>query len=657
MLSNTNMTSIQRRRTQHRRQNSTPAAFEAPTVRPLPANIRQHSRHRTGMSLDLRGLNLDPILRSARGPIPEPFTPVKLESYQQDDSTVSITNLGQPQQHHLQVAQTHSTAQPGSPVQYLHSSEQQYPPSPQTPHRSLHQQQPAQPQPPTEQQLKELHEHISKVYGSYGQVFVNILPTPITTPQKPARLPSHEPLDTAPMPSNLSDMAEINLDPPTGTELNFTFENPESDMGYESSSYYTSDALSPGRSPCSSPRQKSTKTFLEDVEEYADEMAFSQPPPLFLSNDRDMNGHPDSTADYPRSSSIVELDVDASIEYTGIAPEDVQRFISEQDPNDGRWSCLYPECDKTFGRRENIRSHVQTHLGDRQFRCNGCGKCFVRQHDLKRHSKIHTGTKPYKCPCSAGFARQDALTRHRQRGMCVGGFPDAVRREVKRGRPKKSRPDFDERVKKSGRTRRRALASAASSSAGGSPPSDYSSPHHHTPQTYSMASGPVNSGSSSDSFGGPLSASSDPFSFDNTSSPYSHSSPANAKYQPSSPFEEDETSMNLLRQLSAEGFTQTPPMSPSDHASPSEGDHGSETSHSTNKSQKTSSTPSDASLSNQFTTPPTSPVEPIQDSLDDLFNDFDQGLSSCSQYDLEMKAMTDFTSFDNNEPYEMLDFM
>ncbi|KAF2495255.1 hypothetical protein BU16DRAFT_385217 [Lophium mytilinum] len=657
MLSNTNMTSIQRRRTQHRRQNSTPTAFEAPTVRPLPANIRQHNRHRTGMSLDLRGLDLDSMLRSGRGSIPEPFTPVKLESYQQDDSTVSITNLGQPQQHHLQVAQTHSIAQPGSPVQYSHSSEHNYPPSPHTPHRSLHQQQPA-PQPPTEQQLKELHEHINKVYGSYGQVFVNILPTPITTPQKPARLPSHEPLDTAPMPSNLSDMAEINLDPPTGAELNFAFENPESDMGYESSSYYTSDALSPGRSPCSSPRRKSSKTFLEDVEEYADEMAFSQPPSLFPSTHRDLNGLPDSTADYQRSSSIVDLDVDASIEYTGIAPEDVQRFISEQDPKDGRWSCLYPECDKTFGRRENIRSHVQTHLGDRQFRCNGCGKCFVRQHDLKRHSKIHTGTKPYKCPCSAGFARQDALTRHRQRGMCVGGFPDAIRREVKRGRPKKSRPEMEDRVRKAGKTRlRRALASAASSCAGGSPPSDYSSPHHQTPPTYSMASGPVNSGSGSDSFGGPLSASSDPFSFDSASSPYSHASPANIKYQPSSPFEEDETSMNLLRQLSAEGFTQTPPMSPENHASPSEGAHSSQTSQSSRKNQKASTAPSTASLSNQFTTPPTSPIEPTQDSLDDLFNDFDQGVSSCSQYDLEMKAMTDFTSFDNNAPYDMLDFM
>ncbi|KAF2237311.1 hypothetical protein EV356DRAFT_421947, partial [Viridothelium virens] len=82
--------------------------------------------------------------------------------------------------------------------------------------------------------------------------------------------------------------------------------------------------------------------------------------------------------------------------------------------------CLYEDCAKKFGRRENIKSHVQTHLGDRQFKCNECQKCFVRQHDLKRHAKIHSGDKPHICLCGNGFARHDALTRHRQRGVCIG---------------------------------------------------------------------------------------------------------------------------------------------------------------------------------------------------------------------------------------------
>ncbi|ORY12462.1 hypothetical protein BCR34DRAFT_461923, partial [Clohesyomyces aquaticus] len=66
----------------------------------------------------------------------------------------------------------------------------------------------------------------------------------------------------------------------------------------------------------------------------------------------------------------------------------------------------------TFRRLETIRSHVQAHLSDRQFRCNGCGKCFVREHDLKRHSYTHSGNEPHKCLCGAGFIRYDAFTRH-----------------------------------------------------------------------------------------------------------------------------------------------------------------------------------------------------------------------------------------------------
>ena len=38
--------------------------------------------------------------------------------------------------------------------------------------------------------------------------------------------------------------------------------------------------------------------------------------------------------------STPDLDVDASLEYTGIAPEEVQRYISEQDPETNKWTCL-----------------------------------------------------------------------------------------------------------------------------------------------------------------------------------------------------------------------------------------------------------------------------------------------------------------------------
>lgn len=473
-------TGIQRRRTQHRRQNSTPAAFDAPSVRPLPANPQQR-RHRAGMSLDLRNIKLEEIHAHSQGRFLEPQQQsqpgsASTPSFRQEDSTVSITNLGQPPQLSMQVAQPHSQPQPGPQDTFLQSPVQTSLTSPRTPRRTLRAQSPQQPpvspsKAPTEQQLKALQEHIQSVYGSCGQVFINILPTPTATPQQPTQLPSHEPLQAMTQSQDFRGMADINL-PPTSNAMTFDFENPELDMGYESSSYYTSDALSP--SPTASPHQKTMQSFLEQIEEHpVQEMLFPQPTLLPQGSASFNDLLPIDP--YQQSALFNDLEVDASLEYTGIAPEEVQRYISEQDPVTNKWTCLYQDCGKMFGRRENIRSHVQTHLGDRQFKCNGCGKCFVRQHDLKRHAKIHSGNKPYKCPCGAGFARQDALTRHRQRGMCVGGFPDAIRRQAKRGRPKKQRPDMEERVDKASRTRR-ALASANSSVSGGSPYSDMRSP-------------------------------------------------------------------------------------------------------------------------------------------------------------------------------------
>ncbi|KIW11050.1 hypothetical protein PV08_10349 [Exophiala spinifera] len=195
----------------------------------------------------------------------------------------------------------------------------------------------------------------------------------------------------------------------------------------------------------------------------------------------------------PRRMSISDLNLEpgisASIEETNITLDDIAQFIEGPDPADNKWVCTYPQCDKRFGRKENIKSHVQTHLGDRQFRCDHCGKCFVRGHDLKRHAKIHTGNKPYPCACGNSFARHDALTRHRQRGMCIGAFEGTVKKIVKRGRPRKHRPEMDERVDKAQRTRTKNAAvhgSEFSNDPYPSSSSSYSASSYGSPPTEDM---------------------------------------------------------------------------------------------------------------------------------------------------------------------------
>ncbi|KAI8670851.1 hypothetical protein NCS57_00558200 [Fusarium keratoplasticum] len=173
----------------------------------------------------------------------------------------------------------------------------------------------------------------------------------------------------------------------------------------------------------------------------------------------------DSVASQASAASIASINIEDTKTETGVSQEEISQHISGPDAKNGRWYCLFEGCGKDFGRKENIKSHVQTHLNDRQYQCPTCKKCFVRQHDLKRHAKIHTGIKPYPCECGNTFARHDALTRHRQRGMCIGAFDGIVRKSAKRGRPPKNRrPDMEARIEKSTRTRKKNMSISSTSS-------------------------------------------------------------------------------------------------------------------------------------------------------------------------------------------------
>ncbi|KAH9825309.1 hypothetical protein DFH28DRAFT_22085 [Melampsora americana] len=110
-------------------------------------------------------------------------------------------------------------------------------------------------------------------------------------------------------------------------------------------------------------------------------------------------------------------------------PKDVIRCLYtnlNQIGPDGKsmknYMCQIEGCARIFPRKTAIESHIQTHLEDKPFVCPvlNCNAAFVRQHDLRRHEHIHSGNKPFRCECSKGFARGDALMRHRQRGICIG---------------------------------------------------------------------------------------------------------------------------------------------------------------------------------------------------------------------------------------------
>ena len=283
------------------------------------------------------------------------------------------------------------------------------------------------------------------------------------SPPQTVVIPSAKTFDSAPMPTaNMLSLSSINLE---FMQNNSSFEQP---------------GISPTSSNVSYQPSPEVSQLPDFQDPFTSKPILDSPGKNAFSKQHD--GLPVTSSPrrsvHRRSESASSINLDETITETGITIDDIANFISGPD-QEGKWLCLYPDCDKKFGRKENIKSHVQTHLGDRQFQCPHCQKCFVRQHDLKRHAKIHSGIKPYPCQCGNSFARHDALTRHRQRGMCIGAFEGIVKKNVKRGRPRKHRPDDEERVKKASRTRakNKTISSASSTSgysstSGQSPRSD-----------------------------------------------------------------------------------------------------------------------------------------------------------------------------------------
>lgn len=250
---------------------------------------------------------------------------------------------------------------------------------------------------------------------------MNHMPTPPTT----ASMPPSNAFDSAPMPSgSFVGMPNLNMGYIKHEKFDGLRYSPASSNISPSLSYLSSPEIAP--------------------------MDLLRDPYAHKSNLGAASMYLDPTAQgdqsYRRSESVSSCNLEEMITDTGITIDQIANYISGPDPEDNKWLCLYPDCNKRFGRKENIKSHVQTHLGDRQYQCRHCKKCFVRQHDLKRHAKIHSGIKPYPCQCGNSFARHDALTRHRQRGMCIGAFEGIVKKSVKRGRPRKNRPDDEDRL-------------------------------------------------------------------------------------------------------------------------------------------------------------------------------------------------------------------
>jgi uncharacterized Zn-finger protein len=85
-----------------------------------------------------------------------------------------------------------------------------------------------------------------------------------------------------------------------------------------------------------------------------------------------------------------------------------------QSQSEPCFKCPYENCNKSFSKKPNLKSHLVTHSGERPFACRQCAMAFTRKHDLKRHLiSIHSISKPYKCIfCPASFYRMGSVKQH-----------------------------------------------------------------------------------------------------------------------------------------------------------------------------------------------------------------------------------------------------
>ena len=74
------------------------------------------------------------------------------------------------------------------------------------------------------------------------------------------------------------------------------------------------------------------------------------------------------------------------------------------------------ECGKVFKKYHDLKRHMVTHTGKKDFICPVCAKGFTLEQNLARHQRIHDGVKPFQCRfCEKSYTQSNSMKEHEAR--------------------------------------------------------------------------------------------------------------------------------------------------------------------------------------------------------------------------------------------------
>merc|ERR1719222_690827 len=73
-----------------------------------------------------------------------------------------------------------------------------------------------------------------------------------------------------------------------------------------------------------------------------------------------------------------------------------------------------PLCGSTHKNKSNLRAHMKSHLGIKDYTCDLCGKGFAHTQILKRHvEQFHSEKNEFNCHlCEKNFKYKNSLSQH-----------------------------------------------------------------------------------------------------------------------------------------------------------------------------------------------------------------------------------------------------